>query len=281
MVGIILASHGKFSEGIKESGQMIFGPQEDVAAIVLTPEMGPDDFYAKVKAAIDTFSQKEEILFLVDLWGGTPFNQCSRLIEENGTVIAKASKAAPKAAKVAAKSAEFKDSRDKQKYRLVKIADREWFGDNLNFKSEGSYCLDDDENNCMAYGRLYTWDAAQKACPAGFRLPAQADFESLWTAAGADFNAGYLIKTDYGWKGETNGNDTLKFSAMPAGNRFDDGTYGNLAKFAFFWSADDTLEGIGQGDARVWYLTNKSMAFGFTSRAKIFAFSVRCVRNAK
>ena len=182
---------------------------------------------------------------------------------------------------MAAKSAEFKDSRDKQKYRLVKIADREWFGDNLNFKSEGSYCLDDDENNCMAYGRLYTWDAAQKACPAGFRLPTQADFESLWTAAGADFNAGYLIKTDYGWKGETNGNDTLKFSAMPAGNRFDDGTYGNLAKFAFFWSADDALEGIGQGDARVWYLTNKSMAFGFTSRAKIFAFSVRCVRNAK
>ena len=85
-----------------------------------------------------------------------------------------AAKAAPKAAKVAAEGAEFKDSRDKQKYRLVKIADREWFGDNLNFKSEGSYCLDDDENNCMAYGRLYTWDAAQKACPAGFRLPATA-----------------------------------------------------------------------------------------------------------
>lgn len=180
-----------------------------------------------------------------------------------------------------AKVMEFKDSRDKQKYRLVKIADREWFGDNLNFKAENSYCLDDNEDNCMAYGRLYTWDAAQKACPAGFRLPAQADFESLWTAAGADFNAGYLIKTTYGWRGETNGNDTLKFSAMPAGNRFDDETYGNLSKFAFFWSADDALEGIEPGSARVWYLTNKSMAFGYTSKAKIFGFSVRCVRNAK
>ena len=84
MVGIILASHGKFSEGIKESGQMIFGPQEDVEAIVLTPEMGPDDFRAKLLAAIDTFSQKEQILFLADLWGGTPFNQISRLIEEPG-----------------------------------------------------------------------------------------------------------------------------------------------------------------------------------------------------
>jgi mannose/fructose/sorbose-specific phosphotransferase system IIA component len=83
MVSIVLASHGRFSEGIKESGQMIFGPQEDVEAVVLTPEMGPDDFRAKVLAAIDTFSQKEQVLFLVDLWGGTPFNQISKLIEEH------------------------------------------------------------------------------------------------------------------------------------------------------------------------------------------------------
>lgn len=84
MVGIILASHGSFSAGIKESGQMIFGPQEDVEAVVLTPDMGPDDFYAKVKDAIATFSQQEQILFLVDLWGGTPFNQISKLIQEHG-----------------------------------------------------------------------------------------------------------------------------------------------------------------------------------------------------
>lgn len=188
---------------------------------------------------------------------------------------AKSSAESPKSAK---KSLEFTDARDKQKYRLVRIANLEWFGDNLNFKAEGSFCFGDDENNCMAYGRLYTWEAARNACPAGFRLPSQADFESLWTAAGADFNAGYLLKTTYGWKGETNGNDTLKFSAMPAGNRFDDETYGNMDKFAFFWSADDSLEGIEPGNARVWYLTNKSMAFGYTSKPKIFGFSVRCVR---
>ncbi|MBQ6524960.1 MAG: PTS sugar transporter subunit IIB [Atopobiaceae bacterium] len=84
MVSIVLASHGRFSEGIKESGQMIFGPQEDVEAVVLTPEMGPDDFRAKLLAAIDSFSNKEQILFLADLWGGTPFNQISKLIEERG-----------------------------------------------------------------------------------------------------------------------------------------------------------------------------------------------------
>ncbi len=83
MVSIILASHGGFAAGIKESGQMIFGPQEAVEACVLTPEMGPDDFRAKLLAAIDTFENKDEILFLADLWGGTPFNQISRLIEEH------------------------------------------------------------------------------------------------------------------------------------------------------------------------------------------------------
>lgn len=182
------------------------------------------------------------------------------------------------AASKSKKKNEFKDPRDKQTYRTVKIAGLEWLGDNLNYKTAGSFCYKDEDDQCMVFGRLYTWNAAKKACPAGFRLPTHADFESLWTAAGADFNAGYLIKADYGWSGETNGNDTLKFSAMPAGNRFDDETYGNTAKFAFFWSADDTSEGVPAGSARVWYLTSKSMAFGYMSKPKNFGFSVRCVR---
>ena len=32
MVGIILASHGEFAKGIKQSSEMIFGPQQDVYA---------------------------------------------------------------------------------------------------------------------------------------------------------------------------------------------------------------------------------------------------------
>lgn len=84
MVSIVLASHGKFAEGIMESGSMIFGPQENVAAVVLTPDMGPDDMHQKLLDAIATFDDREHVLFLVDLWGGTPFNQVSRLISEEG-----------------------------------------------------------------------------------------------------------------------------------------------------------------------------------------------------
>ncbi|HOG69422.1 MAG TPA: fibrobacter succinogenes major paralogous domain-containing protein, partial [Fibrobacteraceae bacterium] len=160
----------------------------------------------------------------------------------------------------------YKDPRDKQKYRTIKVGDRIWFADNLNYKMDGSFCYKEDESNCQAYGRLYTWDAAIKACPVGYHLPTHGDFESLWQAAGADFNAAYLLKAEYGWSGETNGNDTLKFSAMPAGNRFDDETYGNLSKFAFFWSSEASTE---KQNARVWYMTSKSMAFSFMNKPKI------------
>ena len=82
MVSIVLASHGAFAAGIKESGSMIFGPQENVAAVVLTPDMGPDDMHKKLLDAIATFDDQEHVLFLVDLWGGTPFNQISRILDE-------------------------------------------------------------------------------------------------------------------------------------------------------------------------------------------------------
>jgi PTS system mannose-specific IIB component len=84
VVSIVLASHGTFSEGIKMSGQMIFGPQKDVAAVTLMPEMGPDDLRAKILEAVDGFEEKDQVLFLVDLQGGTPWNQVSLLLDEPG-----------------------------------------------------------------------------------------------------------------------------------------------------------------------------------------------------
>ena len=83
MVGIILASHGDFAKGILQSGSMIFGEQKNVQAVTLMPSEGPDDIKAKMKDAIASFDSQDEILFLVDLWGGTPFNQANSLFEEH------------------------------------------------------------------------------------------------------------------------------------------------------------------------------------------------------
>lgn len=83
MVGIILASHGSFAEGIFQSAEMIFGKQENVQTVTLQPSEGPDDVHAKMEKAVATFDDPEQVLFLIDLWGGTPFNQASNIFEEH------------------------------------------------------------------------------------------------------------------------------------------------------------------------------------------------------
>lgn len=81
MVGIIIASHGEFANGIKQSGSMIFGEQPNVVACTLMPHEGPDDIRKKMEDAIASFEDPEQVLFLIDLWGGTPFNQANGLFE--------------------------------------------------------------------------------------------------------------------------------------------------------------------------------------------------------
>jgi PTS system mannose-specific IIB component len=82
-VGIIIASHGEFADGIKQSGSMIFGEQEKVQSVTFMPNEGPDDLRKKLLDAVDSFDPEDEVLFLVDLWGGSPFNQANLIFEEN------------------------------------------------------------------------------------------------------------------------------------------------------------------------------------------------------
>lgn len=82
MVNIILASHGEFAEGILQSAEMIFGEQEQLITATLMPNEGPDDLKAKYDEAIESFGEEAEVLFMVDLWGGSPFNQASLVQEE-------------------------------------------------------------------------------------------------------------------------------------------------------------------------------------------------------
>ena len=91
MVGIILATHGDFATGILQSASMIFGEQPNVAAVTLQPSEGPDDVRRKMEEAVASFEDPEQVLILVDLWGGTPFNQSNGLIaghEDKWAIVA-------------------------------------------------------------------------------------------------------------------------------------------------------------------------------------------------
>ena len=65
---------------------------------------------------------------------------------------------------------EMIDARDNQTYQTVTLGDQTWLAQDLNYETDNSWCYDDDPENCDTYGRLYDWEAARTACPAGWHL---------------------------------------------------------------------------------------------------------------
>lgn len=66
---------------------MIFGEQEQVDVCVLMPENSPEEFRHQVEQVLAKYSVDDELLCLVDLWSGTPFNQLNQLKEEGSRKI--------------------------------------------------------------------------------------------------------------------------------------------------------------------------------------------------
>ncbi|CUH94311.1 hypothetical protein P22_0377 [Propionispora sp. 2/2-37] len=83
MIGLIVCTHGKFSEELVRASEMMFGAQENLRYLTFEPGESAENLVEKYKASIASLTEKEEVLFLVDLFGGSPYNAASRIAVEN------------------------------------------------------------------------------------------------------------------------------------------------------------------------------------------------------
>ena len=167
------------------------------------------------------------------------------------------------------------DLRDGKTYKTVTIGDQTWMAENLNYETENSYCYDDDPSNCSKYGRLYTWAAAKTVCPSGWHLPSTTEFKTLFTAVGGSSTAGTVLKSTGGWYNDGNGTDAFGFSALPAGNRRNNGYYNDEGNYAYFWSSK---EYDSSNAYRMYLYYNHDNAY-LSYCSKDYGFSVRCVKD--
>ena len=163
----------------------------------------------------------------------------------------------------------FVDKRDKQVYKVKEIGGVDWFVENLNYNDpEGSLCYDRDDANCKAFGRLYTQDAAKKACPDGYHLATDADWKKLEDYAGGAREAALKLKS--------NGSDDYAFTAMFGGYANKSGIFTTMGEGAYFWTAD--VDADSRGKARTMFASDKDV--GSITVDPSFYLAVRCVAGA-
>ena len=125
----------------------------------------------------------------------------------------------------------FTDARDGQTYSWVRLKDgQKWMAQNLNFKSDDSWCYDDKNKNCQKFGRLYSWNAAQSACPKGWHIPSEYEWKRIVENYGGEQSSyrSLMIEKEH------------NFDPILGGGRQAEEDFCCLGDFGNYWSSDNT-----------------------------------------
>jgi len=160
--------------------------------------------------------------------------------------------------------------------------------------SSKAYCWYGDgvTDSTHTYGALYTWAAAMNgavsstanpskvkgACPKGWHLPSDAEWTQLTDYLGGESISGGKLKehdTTH-WKSPNAGatNET-GFTALPGGNRSENGEFKGLFNYGSWWTATENNAGYAWGRG----LTYLNKYVYRDNNFKEVGFSVRCVKD--
>ncbi|TSA32176.1 MAG: T9SS C-terminal target domain-containing protein [Porphyromonadaceae bacterium] len=184
---------------------------------------------------------------------------------------------------------------DGKNYSIVAIGTQTWMTENLAYlpsvsaSSAGSetspyYYVHGYEGNSVdeakvspnysAYGVLYNWQAAKIACPEGWHLPGDAEWDIVKDFLGSD--AGRKMKSTSGWSSNGNGNNLSGFNALPGGSRNNQAGFIYLGYGTNFWSSS----AYGSSGAWFRYLGNSDNGVYRYYGDRGEGFSVRCLKEA-
>ena len=171
----------------------------------------------------------------------------------------------------------YTDPRDGQVYPVVELAGLTWFAKNLNFAQPGSFCYQDEPANCGQYGRLYRWEAALSACPVGWHVSTDFEWQKLELSLGMSFDDLHTVNdrgTDQGTQLSPQGRTGFNYD-LP-GWRNPAGVYETRGEGMALWHANEA------DYATAWHRDLRPARTGiWRSRVnKEYALSVRCVKDS-
>ena len=169
------------------------------------------------------------------------------------------------------------DTRDGRSYETVQIGSQVWMAENLNYKVEKSDCPDNKDQKCNEYGRLYTWDAMQKACPSDWHVPTEKEWNSLILSVGGWGLVGKVLKSRKGWNSYGNGIDSVGFKAKPAGYMDNKDHFSFEGHMAWFWSS--SVQNLSNWKLGISLSYDNEKAQSQSISNQDAALSIRCIKD--
>ncbi len=146
----------------------------------------------------------------------------------------------------------------------------------------GAYCWynNDSLTYSQVYGALYNWKTVEsgKLCPAGWHVPAKAEYDSLSSYLGGSAIAGGKMKetgTSHWDSPNTGATNSSGFSSVPGGYRNVAGTFDNLRSFGYYWTATES----SATNAIHMLMLNSASQLNDYGAGKLNGYSVRCLRD--
>jgi uncharacterized protein (TIGR02145 family) len=184
-------------------------------------------------------------------------------------------------------------------YNTIKIGNQEWMAENLSVtkfnngnaisklssiidwssRTTAAYCeYDNTIANSKVYGYLYNWYAAtdpRNIAPAGWRIPTQQDWTTLYNFLGGSNGALNALKESgiaHWLPANVDATNSSGFTALPGGYCSSAGSYNALKNWGCWWKYDAT-------DPKVFILTadpDELLHIGFDKKD---GYSIRCIKN--
>ncbi|WP_342429568.1 PTS sugar transporter subunit IIA [Neobacillus sp. FSL H8-0543] len=83
MKKLIITGHGQYASGLKSSLELLAGPNDDLIFIDFPAELNEAGLKQQMEEAIQSVSRDDEILFICDILGGTPYKNAAILSNDN------------------------------------------------------------------------------------------------------------------------------------------------------------------------------------------------------
>jgi len=83
VIGILIVSHGEIGTSLLDSASQILGARpQQVATLSVWRQDDPDDLVLRARELMEQIDAGQGVLILTDLFGATPGNVVSRLLED-------------------------------------------------------------------------------------------------------------------------------------------------------------------------------------------------------